>query len=114
MFTSLGSKLAKPGGTSQEHNPLSDDRAHCTERYYRVYWRSSNTELCLWRFLAGFCHRKLGFHPEQAHVGLLMNKVEMRQVSVQVLRFPAVIIIPTELHRFRFIHILLEILSREL
>jgi len=99
---------------SQEHNPLSDYGAHCTEMYYCIYWRSSNTELCLRRLVAGFCQRKPGFHPEPAHVGLLMNKVALRQVPVQVFRFPAVSIVPSVLHRFRFIRLLLAIQSREL
>ena len=66
-----------------------------TEMCCCFYWRSSKTELCLRRLVAGLRQRKPRFLPEQAHVGLLMDKVALRRVCVPVLRFPAVSIVPT-------------------
>jgi hypothetical protein len=114
MILSLGSKLAKPGEL-HTNTTLCQMMGHIVQKCTIAITGGLDTELCLRKLVAGFCQPKPGFHPQQAHVGLLMNQVALRQVSVQVLRFPAVSIVPPVLlHPFRFIHLLLAIQSREL
>lgn len=44
--------------------------------------------------LAGFEQRRAGFAPRAVHVGFVMNKVALGQVSFRVFRFQPVRIIP--------------------
>jgi len=43
------------------------------------------------------------FNPRPVHVGFVVDRVAMRQVFLQVLRFPTIIIIPPVLHIHLFI-----------
>jgi len=44
------------------------------------------------------------FNPRPVHVGFVVDRVAMRQVYLQVLQFPTIIIIPPVLHVHLFIY----------
>jgi hypothetical protein len=50
------------------------------------------------RLVAGLPLRRLGFDPGSVHVGFVVDKVALGQVSPRVLRFSPVSFIPPVLH----------------
>ena len=48
--------------------------------------------------VAGLSQRRPGFDPESVHVGFVVDKVALGQVSLRVLRFSPVSFIPSVLH----------------
>jgi len=44
------------------------------------------------------------FNPRPVHVGFVVDRVALRQVFLQVLRFPTIIVIPPVLHIHLFIY----------
>ena len=58
--------------------------------FFRLPW--------LRRIFSGLSPLRLGFVPRSFHVRFVVNKVSLGQVSLQVLQFSSVIIIPPMLH----------------
>jgi hypothetical protein len=65
---------------------------------FHSYWRKPETVPWLKRLSAGLSPWRPGFAPESVHLGFVVDKVELAQVFLRVLRFSPVSIIPPLLH----------------